>query len=292
MTSFALVGDLMVGRGVDSALTADAGDLVFSDLLPWLRTADVSFGNLESPVTDDLSSAKAAHSDEPSYYLCAPAGNLQILADAGFDILSTANNHRSDCLSKKTDGTGEVETVRQIMNHGMQAVDSSFKPVLFNANGLRMAFLAADDVLEPIDLQRLILAVQDARKTGAVVIVSIHWGLEYQAGASRRQQDTAGRLAEAGARLIIGHHPHVIQPVECIAAKNGHEPALVFYSLGNALFDQHGLPDTRKGMLAYVRLSESGPIFYEQMKFLIKAGDGFRLDLEQEAEQELAGVCR
>jgi poly-gamma-glutamate synthesis protein (capsule biosynthesis protein) len=89
-----------------------------------------------------------------------------------------------------------------------------------------------------------------------VVVVSVHWGMEYQGSASDRQEALAQQFAEAGAALIWGHHPHVLQPAVWIPTARG--KTLVLFSLGNALFDQAGLPDTRQSALVLAALDANG----------------------------------
>ncbi|MDP2993780.1 MAG: CapA family protein, partial [Anaerolineales bacterium] len=121
---------------------------------------------------------------------------------------------------------------------------------------LQLAFLAFEDVALPLDTNAAVQAIRSARATGAVVIVSIHWGAEYQGGASDRQKSLALQFAVAGAALIWGHHPHVLQPAEWIETVQG--KTFVLYSLGNALFDQGGLADTRRSALVVVTLDADG----------------------------------
>jgi poly-gamma-glutamate capsule biosynthesis protein CapA/YwtB (metallophosphatase superfamily) len=92
-----------------------------------------------------------------------------------------------------------------------------------------------------------------AYSAGALVVVSIHWGAEYQGGASNRQKSLAEQFAQAGARLIWGHHPHVLQPAAWIDTANG--KTLVLYSLGNALFDQGGLQATCQSAMVVVTMN-------------------------------------
>jgi poly-gamma-glutamate synthesis protein (capsule biosynthesis protein) len=108
------------------------------------------------------------------------------------------------------------------------------------------------------------------------VVVSIHWGDEYFAQPSRFQKTLAKQMAEAGASLIWGHHPHVLQPIEWIDVPcHSREPAktcrqtLVLYSLGNALFDQYGLPDTRRSALVMVHLGKEGVQEFHAIPFVI-----------------------
>jgi poly-gamma-glutamate capsule biosynthesis protein CapA/YwtB (metallophosphatase superfamily) len=102
-------------------------------------------------------------------------------------------------------------------------------------------------------------------------VVSIHWGAEYQGGASDRQKSLAAQFAEAGASLIWGHHPHVLQPASWIETSQG--KTLVLFSLGNALFDQDGMEDTRQSAMVLVSLNTNGITSVRSFPFLIDIGD-------------------
>jgi gamma-polyglutamate biosynthesis protein CapA len=119
-------------------------------------------------------------------------------------------------------------------------------------------------------------AIDAAQSNGNVVVVSVHWGDEYFAQPSRFQRTLAKQMAEAGASLIWGHHPHVLQPIEWIDVPcSSRDTAkicrqtLVLYSLGNALFDQYGLPDTRRSALALVQLDKNGVQAFHAIPFVI-----------------------
>jgi poly-gamma-glutamate synthesis protein (capsule biosynthesis protein) len=149
------------------------------------------------------------------------------------------------------------------------------EPVYREVNGLHLAFLAFEDISSPLDEDAAEQAIHSSRLTGALVVVSIHWGMEYQGGASNRQKYLAQEFAFAGAALIWGHHPHVLQPAEWIGAQpfGGSKPSqgctLVLYSLGNALFDQVGLDDTRRSALVMVTLDADGVTSIRTVPFKI-----------------------
>jgi poly-gamma-glutamate synthesis protein (capsule biosynthesis protein) len=216
-------------------------------LAPHLQAADLVLANLESP----LAEISPVESSAPGYNLCAPAWRAQFLSQWGLDLLSLANNHINDCSPD-----GAVATVGILSSEGLASVGPGPQPLYREINGLLIAFLAFDDILAPLDSEAALHAIQAAREHGVQVVVLVHWGMEYQAGASDRQKDLAHRFAEAGAVLVVGTHPHVLQPVEWIAT--GGRKTLVLYSLGNALFDQPGLPDTRQSALVVIQLNEHG----------------------------------
>ena len=239
--TLALLGDLLLGRGVQPS----AASLAY--LAPDLQAADLVLANLESP----LAEVPPVESTAPGYNLCAPAANAQFLAKWGLDLLSLANNHRADCGPD-----GAVATAGILSAQGLASVGPGPQPLYREINGLLIAFMAFDDILAPLDGPATVHAIQTAREEGTLVVVLVHWGVEYQAGASDRQKDLARQFAGAGAVLVVGTHPHVLQPVEWIVV--GKMRTLVLYSLGNALFDQSGLPDTRQSALVVVQLDGQG----------------------------------
>jgi poly-gamma-glutamate synthesis protein (capsule biosynthesis protein) len=254
----AFLGDVMLGRGVTP------GEDSLAYLTPYLQAADLALANLESPLAIDSRQNLQLSTFQP-YNLCAPPERVRFLAEAGLDLLSLANNHSLDCGEE-----GLAATRSTLHAAGLTALGSAGEPVYRTINGLRLAFLAFEDVSAPLDGEAAAQLIRGAHDTGALVIVSIHWGMEYQGGPSERQCQLAQQFVDAGAVLIWGHHPHVLQPAEWMQPPAGSAPssppqgkpaggsALVLYSLGNALFDQGGLADTRQSALVLVELDENG----------------------------------
>jgi poly-gamma-glutamate synthesis protein (capsule biosynthesis protein) len=243
--TLALLGDMMIGRGVDPNIDT------LAYLVPELSSADLALANLESPLGYFSPAA------ESTYNLCAPSDRVELIVTWGLDLLSIANNHSDDCSPQ-----GSAETIFALEQAGITPLGPGMDPVYRQVDGLQLTFLAFDDISIPLDETSAVQAIRSARLNNSLVIVSIHWGAEYQAGATGRQKSLADTLAEAGAVLIWGHHPHVLQPAEWI--QNPMDPGsrqkttLVLYSLGNALFDQGGLADTRQSALVLVSLDATG----------------------------------
>ncbi len=249
--TLALLGDLMLGRGVNPKPDS------LAYLMPYLSAADLALANLESPL---VSGGNQPVAPTAGYNLCVSSIRAGLLSAWGFDLLSIANNHRLDCGPD-----GPVDTISALDNAGVASIGPGMQPVYREVNGLQLAFLAFDDITSPLDENAAVQAIRSARLAGALVIVSVHWGAEYQGGASDRQKSLAQQFAEAGATLIWGHHPHVLQPAAWIdPSTTGIVPfrpplrTLVLYSLGNALFDQGGLDDTRQSALVVVTLDTDG----------------------------------
>jgi gamma-polyglutamate biosynthesis protein CapA len=265
--TLALLGDVMLGRDIHPTPET------FTYLEPFLTSADLALANLESPLTN------SPPQTESPYVLCAQPENVRYLVDAGFDYLTLSNNHRLDC---GTDGLLETQTTLTDAELGFIGPDP--EPVYRSINGVALALLAFDATAR-FDLETAVRVVRSARETGALVVVSIHWGTEYQAGASTDQTQIAEQLADAGAALIWGHHPHVLQ---ASAWMHDHQ-TLVFYSLGNALFDQYGLEATRRSALALVMLNANGVEGFKVIPFLIDihAGQASRVVQARQRDAEI-----
>ena len=277
--TLALLGDISLARGVHANTDA------FSALAVQLSSADLALANLESPL-DPQWTPSGQNPSTPAYNLCAPAERAELLKGWGLDLLSLANNHAFDCSPD-----GLTQTVAALGSQNLIGIRSSSidgtmsSPYYRNVNGLSLAFLAFDDVTQPIDIEAAAAEVQTAKNQGALVVVSVHWGAEYQAGASPRQKEVAKALAKAGAVLIWGHHPHVLQPSEWLQTENG--STLVFYSLGNALFDQYGLADTSRSALILVTLDAQGINEVQVVPFEIDAINSCIVPADLSTEQKI-----
>lgn len=260
--SLAVVGDVMLSRTVAQSMSAH-GDVnyPFLNVADFLRSADMTFGNLEHPIT----SGRAIESYD--FVLRADPGVEQVLARAGFNIVSLANNHAMDFGA-----SGLIDTLRYLDEANItyagagEDAEEAYGPAYVERNGLTFAFLAYNDTdAVPADSEatqdhagtafmraaRMAESVKRAKQRADFVIVSMHAGTEYAEAPNDLQVAFAHRAIDAGAELVIGHHPHVIQPIEKYRDK------FILYSLGNFVFDQT-LPGTRDGLAAKISFGPTG----------------------------------
>jgi poly-gamma-glutamate capsule biosynthesis protein CapA/YwtB (metallophosphatase superfamily) len=247
-------GDVMLSRAVRRQILA-AGDpaLPFRKMAPLLAASDIAFVNLESP----FSNQGPYHADGLIFH--APPDTIAGLVLAGIAVVSTANNHSRDC------GPQGVEfTVSWLRSHGMETVGSSASEALMHAGvvitrqGIRFGFLGytfdqqngnwkdLDKRIAMADVPAVVRDVELLRQRADVVIVSMHNGIEYMPRPSAAQIKFAHAAIDAGAKLVIGHHPHVVQPSE------EYRGGLIFYSLGNFIFDQYQRKETQHGQVVQV----------------------------------------
>ena len=210
---------------------------------------------------------------------------LDALRRAGFDLMLTANNHILDRRDK-----GLRRTVKTIESRGLPWVGAyadaaqrdSIMPRIVDIGGYRVAFLnytygtngieiQGDVVVDYIDRDQMAADVAEAREKGAEIIVAaVHWGEEYQLLSNRWQRSLADYLTDLGVDLIIGGHPHVIQPMEIRHSEKHDKDVFLCYSLGNFVSAMR-TDDTRGGALARVVIDRD-----EKGKAVVKSA-GYRL---------------
>jgi poly-gamma-glutamate synthesis protein (capsule biosynthesis protein) len=220
------VGDVMTGRGMETVPD------IFGHVSDALRAADVTIGNLEGAISDEPVPPE-------SVWLHLPLDTPTMLDEAGFDLLGVANNHSLDA-----DRSGLAETRRLLRAEGLEPVEA--RSLVREIDGLAIAFLAWNDLGDP-DPEPLLASVRGARAIADGVVVMVHWGREYQRHPSLPQRDLAGALLDAGADVVVGAHPHVVQDLEIVQPTASDRTRLIAYSLGNFVFDQ-GWGDTGQGL--------------------------------------------
>jgi poly-gamma-glutamate synthesis protein (capsule biosynthesis protein) len=220
---------------------------------PRLDVADLFIGNLESP----LSAARGSGSWERVYR--GPAEAAPALRVGRQTVMALANNHILEHGSALVTETRSLLSAAGVQPVGYESDGSTDRAALeVRIDGVGVQILAASLIrdltgraVEP-EAQEARLVRQLRGSAADLRIVTLHWGDEYSTLPSAKQRQLARNLADAGAHLILGHHPHVLQPVERIG------DALVAYSLGNFVFDQDWTDDTRTGGILEVRLDAGG----------------------------------
>jgi poly-gamma-glutamate synthesis protein (capsule biosynthesis protein) len=243
----ALAGDIMLGRGVAQAHSDGDWIKALEALASIFSKADFSFANLESPITE-------APLVKVTYDLRAPPRSIQSLSSSNISLLSLSNNHIADAGQK-----GIADTLNALASVGILPIGPSQDPVILQALKVDLAWFAFADTNRDrdLDLEMVEQSLESVRDRVDYIFVSIHWGNETKTVPNDRQRALAQELADFGADIILGHHPHVLQPVEKIWGEGRGRPTLVAYSLGNALFDQGAPPAARQAALLLLDL---GPL--------------------------------
>lgn len=269
-TTLLFVGDVMLARGVEFYTMREGGGdwgFPFARASSTLRTADLTVGNLEHPV-----SARGKNQGS-QYSLRAKPDVLASLADAGFDVVSLANNHIWDWGTDALADTLSLLDGARIghVGAGMDEAEAN-QPLFIEKEGSSFAFLSWTNLYpEGLEAKGDSPGVSRFREAEAaarvkelsglydIVVVLLHFGDEYQTKASETQKRIARMLVDAGADIVVGHHPHVAQEVE--RYKNG----WIAYSLGNFIFDQGFSDETMRGLALRVHIREGEVQSVEQL---------------------------
>ncbi len=257
-TTLTFVGDIMLDRGVAYSVKNNFGgdySQLFANISP-LAKSDILFANLEGPASDVGVDAHNLYS-----FRMTPEAP-QILKNAGFNIVSFANNHVGDWGRPAFEDTmARMKTAGLLFTGAGMNKSEAETPTIIIHNGVKFGFLGFTDIdpsnFGATDTSSGILLASDpdysniisnASKQVDVLIVSMHWGEEYKEHTER--QTMLGHMAiDAGAKLVIGMHPHVIQQTE--EYKNGY----IAYSLGNFIFDLNFSKETMHGLALTVTMN-------------------------------------
>ncbi len=240
------VGDVMLDRTVGRRIEAHGARSILQNVRELLREGDLTFCNLECPLAH-----RGPHDAANCLFRADPA-TAAVLADGGFDVVSLANNHALDAGR-----AGVLETLNTLEARSIEYVgcardrERSSEPVVLCARGLRVGFMAFCDLDFAAsysrvghDLKALAAKIEAARRNCDLLCVSYHWGEEYRERPTRRQRELAHATINAGADVVLGHHPHVLQGIE--AYRGG----VILYSMGNFVFDQRAGERMESGIFA------------------------------------------
>lgn len=269
-----VIGDIMChNTQYNDAYVASTGSYdfsyVFEDIKEYINSADLAIGNLETT----FAGKSRGYSNYPTFNTPEQlAGNLK---DLGIDVLSTANNH---CMDKGY--TGLVSTLdfldeAGISHTGTNRTQEEQNTILVkDVNGIKIAFLSftygTNGINIPSDKKYCVNLIEEnlileqielAKKTEPdLICVSMHWGIEYQTKQNAEQKRLANLLFTNGVDIILGSHPHVLQPMEkqTITLDDGTEKdCFVIYSLGNFMSGQT-IENTRNSVILNIEITKDG----------------------------------
>lgn len=223
--------------GLDFDSPEDMARYPLERIAPVLRSADIAFANLETPLSD-----RARHNGA----FRTPTAFADGLRWAGIDVVSTANNHALDA-----EGDGLADTKEALWRAGVGAVGTGMdledarRPFIVERNGIRVGFLGYSQFVNggtsnfaqpsrpgvaPLDPFLIEEDIRRLRDQVDYVVLSFHWNIENSQETHPKAREFAHRMVDAGADIILGHHPHVPRGVETYKGK------VIFYSFGNLIF--------------------------------------------------------
>jgi len=223
-------GNVMLGRTVMTT-SLDKEDVYypFRKVKDVLNSADLLFINLENPIVENCPRTYEG------FKFCTTPGIAQGLNFAGVDIANLANNHTLNYGEEALISTSNILGDMGISFVGLGDL------VIKEIDGVKFGFLGFDFFSKDPKEEDFDLIKESSEKVD-ILLVGVHWGVEYTSKPTLFQREWAKKIIDAGADVIIGHHPHWVQDMEYIDGKP------VFYSLGNFVFDQMWSEETRKGL--------------------------------------------
>src|SRR3990167_3534869 len=263
--TLAFAGDVMLGRSVmQKYLELNDYTYPFQKVADRLKKADLVFVNLENPIIADC----PIHTG--GFKFCSPPQSIEYLLFAGVDVVTLANNHSANYGEK-----GIEDTINFLENEGILATGIG-RLVTKGVRGTKFGFLGFNKAQQtnPLLTPSEIDLIRESDRKVDVLIIAMHWGVEYQNTALPGVSKLAKDLVAMGADVVVGHHTHWVQNSELINGppwKDGSAYARpVYYSLGNFIFDQMWSEETRKGLLVVLTYEDGKFIKEDKYKTYIR----------------------
>jgi len=241
------VGDTMLGRFVEELSLRHGFDYPFASTSDIFSGADIVFANFEGAIPK-------VHEKTPNYNykLSVPQESVMVTHRAGINVVSLSNNHSGDFGAE-----GYANTVSVLNNAGIATV-GKYSDYVYEQNDMKIRFMGWNDTFTHFATSTFSKSIRSSKKDGEFLIASVHFGEEYATTSNARQKSVAHTLIDAGADVVIGTHPHVVEEMEIYHGKP------IFYSLGNFIFDQYFSEETQKG-LAVKMIIKEGAVEYEML---------------------------
>jgi poly-gamma-glutamate synthesis protein (capsule biosynthesis protein) len=269
------VGDINFGMDMLPILDAHGYAYPWAYVLELLRSTDMAFANLECTISNRGSPVAGK-----TFTMRGRPEALPFMRSAGIDVVSQANNHARDYGA-----IALLDSLAYLDQNGIAHCGAgadytrAHEPAFLSAKGVRVAFLAYDDigysgwyagldypgVANADDTGQLAMDIHSAKKQADLVVVSFHWGIERQYAPDATQRNLAHLAIESGADLVIGHHPHVVQGFEIYRGR------LICYSLGNFIFSP-GSEAGRYTILVQLTLGVQGFLSASVYPYYISGG--------------------
>ncbi|QHW30610.1 CapA family protein [Paenibacillus rhizovicinus] len=246
--NLSFTGDILLAASVERLLLKNGYDYPYAKVQQYLQLSDVTAANLETPIT-----LRGTPAPNKQYVYKSSPDALPALIDSGVDVVSLANNHTLD-----QGEVGLLDTIDYLkkaklpyMGAGINDTEA-FKPVIKEVDGVRIAYIGLTRVVpvgswkadkdhpglaESYDPTRAVAAIKKAKTEADIVVVMVHWGTELQDMPNDDQKRLGHAYIDAGADLVVGSHPHILEGFEAYKGK------WIAYSLGNFIFS--GMPDKR-----------------------------------------------
>jgi poly-gamma-glutamate capsule biosynthesis protein CapA/YwtB (metallophosphatase superfamily) len=247
--SLIAVGDVMLGRYVETLINLYGSSYPFEKISSTLEGADAVIGNLEGAINKDH-----IHTSNYDYGLSFPPDSATILADNHFSILALGNNHTYDFGVAGFTDTEQALKGQSLIPVGNPYSASEEFSYTETIAGREFSFVSLNATTPNFSTSSAVGLIHALRQEypNTLVIALMHWGTEYNLFQDVGQQLLAHGLVDAGADLILGSHPHVVEGIEVYKNRP------IFYSLGNFIFDQYFSTSTQQELMVKIGVNDSG----------------------------------
>lgn len=248
------VGDIMLGRSVGDLIKKYPQSPIypFAEISSFFQYNDIVLANLEGPITDN---GYEVNTDSCILFKFATS-TAEDLAEAGINIVSLANNHTYNQGEIGFEDTQKFLEEANVASFGSQVEENDKSLVIKEIKNKKIAFIGLNNVGRYIDKEKTASLIAKAQEESDFTAVYIHWGTEYAEKENQAQKDLAYWLIDEGVDVVIGSHPHVTQPMEVYKNK------MIFYSLGNFIFDQYFSQETQEGLMVQMVFDKGNKIAY------------------------------
>lgn len=244
-------GDLMFDRTIRTTIDEKGGDFIFSCIEPTLRAADIVVANLEGPITSTSSkSVGSPVGGEWNYTFTFATSTAQLLARHNIRLVNLGNNHIMNFSRWGLEETKRYLDDAQVHYFGDPDALEEDRVARMDIGGVPFSFVNWSDWTSD-KTDHTVAQVKKEVESGRVVVVYTHWGEEYVPPVPRVRA-LAHQFVDAGAAIVIGSHPHIVQEHEVYEGKD------IYYSLGNFVFDQYWNDEVSHGLLLKVAFNRSG----------------------------------
>jgi gamma-polyglutamate biosynthesis protein CapA len=255
--SLLFLGDLMFDRSIRQFAEKKGNDFIFGKISDVLRENNLVVTNLEGPITDNISKSVGTKPEEKGHFIFTFDKSLTgTLFKQNIKLVNLGNNHILNFGIDGLEQTKKYLAESGIEYFGDPKADQNY--LIKEIDGIKVGFVGYSQ-FEENSIEKAKKNIAIIKNIADVVIVYTHWGKEYEKTPSNSIKDIAHVFIDAGADLIIGSHPHVIQNEESYKGKR------IYYSLGNFVFDQYFSPETQKGLAVKVRINRNKELIFEDI---------------------------
>lgn len=259
------VGDMMFDRYIRQATDAHVNNFVFQKVADLFKSNDLVVGNLEGPITDNPSvSVNSEFGSRENYIFTFDPKFAQILKDVNVSLVNIGNNHISNF------GDAGIESTHRYLKEAGVAYfgdpqDENARISIQNIGGFKIAFVSYNQFVSDAKQKTLDDIKKTKKENVDYIFLYTHWGKEFMPEPEEKTKNLAHEFIDSGVDLIIGTHPHVIQTVEKYKGK------MIYYSLGNFIFDQYFDAKTQQGLAVQINIGTNNKnIIAKEIKVRMK----------------------